>query len=122
MMKMNNDDIVYFWLNDWDYPEEEPYLSWMLGEKDNKSVFQDEDWVKANKLCVILVPYIMDIYFFITAKREWVEKNCPSILTEYSDYIRTPDENGEVPDPICGRYKTYCEENIGITIQDGYLK
>lgn len=119
---MNNDDIIYFWLNDWDYPEEEPYLSWMLGEKDNKSVFQDEDWVKANKLCVILVPYVMDIYFFITAKREWVEKNCLSILTEYSDHIRTPDENGEVLDPICCRYKTYCEENIGITIQDGYLK
>ena len=117
---MSNDDIVYFWLNDWDYPEADPYLGWMIDEE--KPVFLNEDWVKENKLCVIVVPFIMDIYFFVTAKREWVEKNCPSILAEYSNYMIVPDENGEVLDPMCGRYKTYCEENIGITIQDGYLK
>ena len=59
----------------------------------------------------------MDIYFFITAKIEWVEENCPSILAEYSEYTREPDENGEVLDPICGKYKTYSEQNIGIEIR-----
>ena len=38
-----NDDVVYFYLNDWNYPEDEPYISWMLGDGDNISVFENEE-------------------------------------------------------------------------------
>lgn len=115
---MNNDDIVYFWLNDWDYPEADPYLGWMIDE--DKPVFLNEDWVKENKLCVIVVPFIMDMYFFVTAKREWVEENCPSILDEYDAYLGTPNEDGEVQTPFYDNYLTYSEDNIGIVIRKGY--
>lgn len=114
-------DVIYFELNNWfrgrDYPPGEPFDSWIRTYQ-----LSNDDWCKENKICVRYGMIDMSDNYIITATREWVEKNCPSILAEYSDYMRVPDENGEVLDPICGRYKTYCEENIGITIQDGYLK
>jgi len=114
----NNDDIVYFYICDWyDYTGADPLEQWVI---DNK--FGNEDWVKENKLCVILVPYVMEIYYFVTAKREWVKKNCPCILDKKYHMTRTPDENGKVLDPTCDEYLTYSEENIGISIRNGYLK
>ena len=41
-------DIVYFELNNWfsgrDYPNAEPFLSWM--EDDLNQKFRDEEWIK----------------------------------------------------------------------------
>jgi hypothetical protein len=49
------EDVVYFELNNWfagqDYPDCEPFLTWM--GNDLQLRFRDEDWVKENKLCVV---------------------------------------------------------------------
>lgn len=111
-----DDDIVYFELNNWmqgeDYPNAEPFITWC--GNDLRLQFLDEKWVKENELCVKKENIDMSVNFCITAKKSWVEKMCPSLLTEYKEFIRTPDKYGDV----CGRFGTtfleYKKDNIGI--------
>lgn len=113
-------EIIYFELNNWfsgrDYPADEPYRSWM---KDDLNIsFNDKEWVKENKLCVVRDMVDMSQNFCITATKEWVEENCPSLLTEYTEFLRYPDEDGYVEGRFGHEFLEYTEENIGITEVD----
>lgn len=110
-------DIVYFELNNWfagnDYPYDEPFLSWM--RNDLKIKFRNKEWVKENKLCVVFDFVDMSQNFCITTTKEWVENNCPKLLTEYTKFLRLPDENGEVQGQFGHWFLEYKEDNFGIT-------
>lgn len=110
-------DIIYFELNNWmrgeDYPNDEPFITWVGNDYDLK--FQNEEFVKENKLCVVRSIIDMSVNFCITAKKEWVEKNCPKLLTDYTDFLREPDEDGYVYGRFGDEFLEYSEENIGIT-------
>lgn len=109
-------EVVYFELNNWfageDYPYAEPYTSWMCN--DLKIQFRDEQWVKDNKLCVVMSFVDMSQNFCITATKDWVEKNCPSILTEHNKFLRFPDEDGDVYGRFDHKFLEYGEANFGI--------
>ena len=113
---MNDNDIIYFELNNWfcgrDYPNDEPFKSWMSDDLHIK--FNNEDWVKENKLCVVKIFVDMSCNFCITATREWVEKNCPKLLSEYKQFLRLPDEFGDVEGRFGTTFLDYCEANIGL--------
>jgi len=72
--------------------------------------------------------------YCVTAPREWVEKNCPKLLTDdeyeydlissdkgretykkkYSEFVYQPDEEGNPPEDKFGwPFLEYCDENIG---------
>lgn len=58
----------------------------------------------------------MSVNFCITAPREWVKENCPELLTKYSQFIVTPDEEGYVESRFAeegARFFDYTKENIG---------
>ena len=109
-------DIVYFELNNWfsgrDYPNAEPFLSWMKDDLNQK--FRDEEWIKENKLVVVESLVDMSMNFCITATKEWVEENCHELLSTYKNFIRKPEDGEDVP---YGRFECpfleYNEENIG---------
>lgn len=109
-------DIVYFELNNWfagqDYPANERFGRWM-GD-DLQLAFSNEDWVKENKLCVVRTRIDMSVNFCVTATKEWVENNCPELLTEYTQFLREPDEYGDVYSRFGMTFLEYCDDNIGI--------
>lgn len=121
-MKTDVGDIIYFELNNWfagrHYPNAEPFLSWM--HNDLKIKFFNEDWIKENKICVAFSHIDMSANFCITATREWVEQNCPELLTKYTEFLRFPEvyEDGDVDDTVYGQFDTpfleYTEENFGL--------
>lgn len=113
-------EIIYFELNNWfaerDYPNEEPFLTWM----DDDNVYDDsfmtsEDWAKENGICVIAHPVDMSINLCITATKEWIEKNCPNLLTKYAQFLRYPDECGDVYGRFGAKFLKYHEDNFGVT-------
>lgn len=111
-------DVVYFELNNWfggrDYPNDEPFNSWMCNDLNIK--FRDKDWLKENKLCVVGTFIDMSQNFCITTTREWVEKNCPKLLTDYSMFLREPKEGEtEVYGRFGHEFLEYNENNIGLT-------
>ena len=77
-------DVVYFSVNNWMYGENYPPLDcfkkW-LGNDFNQS-FRNDEWCKENKLCVYYGMVDMSCNYTISAPREWVEKNCPELLTD----------------------------------------
>lgn len=130
-------DVIYFELNNWfagkDYPDAEPFRTWM---KDSVLQFSDDEWVKENKLCVYISMVDMSVNFCITATREWVEKNCPKLLSDegldtvfihqsanetkevkeewrYKDFLRFPDD-GVVKGRFGCPFFEYSEENFGV--------
>ena len=135
---MNN--IVYFELNNWfagrDYPDAEPFLSWM--RDDLNQTFRDEEWVKENKLCVVFTPIDMSQNYCITATKDWVLKNCPDLLSDkeydvtvdvgslsgwekvvehysFKQFLRFPDKYGDVYSKFGMEFLPYEEENFGVT-------
>lgn len=138
-------DIIYFSVNNWfcgeDYPNTSNFKKW-LGD-DLKQAFANDNWCKENKLCVTCQVIDMSFGYAISAPREWVEKNCPELLTndeytytvlsqwgdgkggwiteekeerkKYSDFVYVPDEGEDIPDR--GLYdvpfREYKEENFG---------
>ena len=94
-------DIVYFELNHWspgdDYPDCEPYLTWM-----DEDVFQfrNKEWLEKNKIVVVETLVDMSCNYCITATKEWVEKNCNEILTTntkfYDIRIKTEKYTGNL--------------------------
>ena len=114
-------DIVYFELNNWfsgrDYPNAEPFLSWMRDDLNQK--FRDEEWIKENKLVVVESLVDMSMNFCITATKEWVEENCHELLSTYENFVRKPEDGEDVP---YGRFECpfleYNEENIGYHYAD----
>lgn len=110
-------DIVYFELNNWfmtiDYPGVEPFISWM--GNDENIAFANENWVKKNKLCVVADAVDMSLNFCITAKRKWVEENCPILLTDRCvEFLRFPNQDGDVYGRFGHSFLDYCKENIGL--------
>ena len=109
-------DIVYFELNNWfsgrDYPNAEPFLSWMRDDLNQK--FRDEEWIKENKLVVVESLVDMSMNFCITATKEWVEENCHELLSTYKNFVRKPEDDEDVPYSRFGSpFLEYKEENIG---------
>ena len=109
-------DIVYFELNNWfsgrDYPNAEPFLSWMRDDLNQK--FRDEEWIKENKLVVVESLVDMSMNFCITATKEWVEENCHELLSTYKNFVRKPEDGEDVPYGRFGcPFLEYKEENIG---------
>lgn len=137
-------DIIYFELNNWfcgrDYPEAEPFISWL--SNDFNQSLRNKDWVKENKLVVVYGLLDMSLNYCISAPREWVEKNCPDLLSDkeydykvcrfskgeetiitehkkFSDFLRHPEEGAILPEGRCGmRFLEYNEENIGVHYQE----
>lgn len=132
---VNNYGIVYFELNNWlygqDYPVGEPFQTWVTNHQ-----FSDDEWCKENKLCVCAGNIDMSSHWTISAPIEFVEKNCPKILTDdeydyviltyksgentkevkhkkFSDFRRFPDEYGNVTGKYSWPFLEYCEENFG---------
>lgn len=112
------DEIIYFEVNHWamreDYPEQEPFPTWMDDYNLDKYLGNDE-WVKENKICVVMFPVDMSMSFMVTAPKSWVEKVCPAILLEEnSKFIRHPEEGEETPEgKFQGYFLPYTEEYIG---------
>lgn len=81
---MINKDVVYFSVNNWfegrDFPPTENFRKW-LGDDFNQS-FRNDEWCKENKLCVYHGCVDMSQNYTVSAPREWVEKNCPELLTD----------------------------------------
>lgn len=141
MTKENKKDVVYFSVDNWfsgrDYPYDEQFIKWM--HDDLNQYFRNEEWVKENKLCVKWGFIDMSMNYCVTAPREWVEKNCPKLLTDdeyeydiiegvegrkshkgkYSEFVYQPDEEGNPPEDGFGwSFLEYCPENIGCTYYD----
>ena len=124
-------DIIYFSVNNWGsgkyYPPTENFEKW-LGD-DLNQMFTNDAWCKKNKLCIYYGIIDMSINYTVSAQREWVEKNCPELLTDdeyilediehkkkYSDFVYTPEEGEDLPDnDNIGNmpFREYCEENFG---------
>ena len=129
-------DLVYFELNNWfsgrDYPSEEPFISWV-----DDWVFSDDEWCKKNKLVVLVGNIDMSINWCVIAPKDWVKENCPALLFNkkytytiirtskngieevpyekcMSDFLRHPDEDGDVYGRFGWHFPEYCEENCGI--------
>ena len=116
------DDIVYFEVDNWfagrDYPEAEPFLSWMAN--DLSLQLKNDEWVKENKLVVACCFVDMSQAFAVSAPRKWVEKICPVILEDQNKkFVFHPDENGKVVGKFL-EFMEYNEENIGVHWLDDY--
>lgn len=117
---ISKEEVVYFELNNWargrDYPDAEPFINWM--SNDLALMFQNEEFIKENKLCVVRQIVDMSIDFCITATISWVEEHCPELLTKYSQFLRRPDSDlkneGAVYGEFGAEFLPYCEENIGL--------
>lgn len=134
---MNNNDIVHFTLNNWmvgeDYPPGEPFETWM-----SQYTLCNDAWCKEQKICVYYGNIDMSVNYVVTATREWVEKNCPKLLTDesytyteiiyrgydlkeekeitakYSDFvIYEDDDEEEVNNKFDWPLLEYKEENFG---------
>lgn len=142
---MENKEVVYFSVNNWmggeNYPPTENFKKW-LSDDFNQS-FRNDTWCKENKLCVYYGTVDMSTNYTISAPMEWVEKNCPELLTDdeytyivrygkptkngydwedkeikkkYSDFVYVPNDGEELPDnDDLGDipFREYCEENFG---------
>lgn len=114
---MNSEkEVIYFELNNWfsgeHYPAEEPFTTWI--GNDLNIYFDNEDWVKENKLCVVRSIIDISVNFCITSTKGWIEKNCPKLLTEHAKFLRYPDEDGNVYGQFDNQFLEYSEENFGI--------
>ena len=114
-------DIIYFELNNWmagtDHPDAQPFYSWM-NDYNLRTFFGSERWTKQNELCVVWSNIDMSANFCISAKREWVEKCCPELLTKYTQFIRYPEDE-ELPEGRFGcRFVEYSADNFGVWASD----
>ncbi|WQJ53691.1 MAG: hypothetical protein [Wendovervirus sonii] len=103
MVKIKDDEqIVYFFINDWQLKEDfkrlfycylNGYISVMLKRHVDfpegivcKSIEDEYKWAIDNKICINIDIYDMATLFWITAPKEWVEKNFPEILPFVKQY------------------------------------
>lgn len=119
-------DIFYFEVNNWiqgrDYPDEEPFLSWI--GNDLKQHFKDDEWCRKNKLCVVFELIDMSLNFKVTATKEWIEKNCPCLFdNENKQFICEIDTNDYDEDDLeyyeefrygLGPFLKWTERNFGV--------
>ena len=78
-------------------------------------IFQDNDWCVENQLCIVETIIDMSNNFCITASKQWVEDNCPELLTKYTQFLRYPDPryDNEVYGQFDCTFKEWTEENFG---------
>lgn len=90
---MDKKEVIFISVNNWfsgrDYPPTKNFRKW-LGDDLNQT-FRNDAWAKENKLCIYYGIIDMSQNYTISAPREWVEKNCPELLTdeEYTYYTIT---------------------------------
>lgn len=112
------EEIIYFELNNWmsgtDFPAEEPFIGWICrGNGLLPPIFQDQKWVKENKLAVVAMAVDMSLNYCIAAPKSWILKNCPNLLEERNSKFVFGKDGKE---PAFGRFGTfvpYDEEHIG---------
>lgn len=118
------DNCIYFEVNNWfagrDYPDEEPFLSWV---GDLGSPFNSNEWCKEQQICVVSELIDMSNNYKITATREWVEQNCPCLLEpnnkkficeiDLNDYDEDDNEYYENCGYGNGPFLKYSESNFG---------
>lgn len=89
---MESKDVVFFSVNNWfcgrDYPKTDNFKKWLVD--DLNLSFRNDEWCKTNKLCVYWGDIDISVNFTVSAPREWVENNCPELLTddEYTYIVR----------------------------------
>lgn len=116
--KSEDTEVVYFEINNWyagrDYPDEEPFISWLNAEPYGWCLPSSEVWVKENDLVVSAKILDMSLNFCITAPKAWVEENCPALLEERNaQYVYQPEEGDVVPNGKHGVFYEYKEPYIG---------
>jgi hypothetical protein len=106
---MENKEVVYFSVNNWmsgeNYPPTKNFKKW-LGDDFNQS-FRNDEWCKENKLCVYYGMIDMSTNYTISAPREWVEKNCPELLTD--DEYTYITQQSKYKKKLFGGYETIWE-------------
>lgn len=106
-------ELIRFELNNWfegrDYPDEEPFITWMCN--DLNQYFMKDNWTKENGLVVTVALVDMSFNYCIVAKKSWVERFCPKLLTTYSEFVR---DNSRFDIP----FREYCPENLGVRWYD----
>jgi len=113
---MNENAIIYFSVNDWGpgnfYPDTDNFRKWLVEEPEN--YFGNDNWVKENKLCIVVDMIDMSCNYTVSAPIQWVKENCLEILG--SDFQYFPDEGKEYPeqDHLFTPFLEYLEENIGL--------
>lgn len=116
LLELAPKEVVYFEMNNWfperDYPYDEPYTTW-FGVDLNLWLYNDE-WVRANKICVVTHPVDMAVNFMVTAPKTWVEAKCPTLLTHYTQFLRYPDKDGQVYGMFGTKFLPYSLSNIGV--------
>lgn len=107
--------VIYFELNNWsygeDFPAVEPFISWM----GLLPILRHDGFAKENKLCIVASNVDMSQNFCISASEEWVKDHCPELLTKYTQFLREPDEDGEVYGRFGCPFAEYEESNFGVT-------
>ena len=141
---MSDIELVHFELNNWfsgrDYPPEEPFTSWVSHHafsddawcKNNKLVVLSgnidmstnwcitttRDWVEEN--CPELLHDKSYTYKTIRRHYDTTRPRTPLVTTEVlhdgsmSQFIRYPEEDGDVYGRFGWHFPEYCEENYGV--------
>ena len=108
-------EIIYFELNNWmsedDYPDAEPFETWC--GNDEALYFDSQKWCKENKLVVSRGIIDQSVNWCVGATKEWVQNNCPELLTKYKEFLR-PSMKSRFGQPFI----EYSEENIGMKLCD----
>ena len=133
-------NIIYFSINNWfygrDFPPIQNICNWLSSS--NPDGFQNSEWCKKNKLCVYWGNIDMSINYTVAAPREWVEENCPELLTDdeytykvqyyrssapvtetrtkkYSNFVYNTENGESAPDSdwVEMPFPEYREENFG---------
>ena len=82
------------WFCGRDYPDTPNFRKWF--KDDLKQSFMSDEWCKENKLCVYQGMIDMSYNYTVSAPREWVEKNCPELLTDkeytYTTQVGSPEQ------------------------------
>lgn len=73
------------------YPCTEPYITWLIN-----NVFSNEQWLKDNQVSAVVQNFDVVTDYLITAQKDWVIKNCPSLLNNYTKFLRQPSVDGKV--------------------------
>lgn len=116
-MKVNNEEIVYFSINDWsvDYhPNDKQFMEW-AGYNDFMLFrnLRNDEWCKQEKICVIANVLEYSLCFNIAAPKQYVMEHCPSIIG--SKFVDEPKDGEDYPSESAWglQYNEYCEENFG---------
>lgn len=115
-LEVNVKDVVYFELNNWmagkDYPNCDPYKSWM-NDFNLYDFLGNDEWCKKNKLCVRYYDIDMSVNFLVSAPKDWVERYCESLLEQDRSFVRKPDKTKVVRGRNGKEFLKYNVENYG---------